>query len=745
MQGVNASLFARMEFEVYDASLYDVLTLRMKYDDGFVAYLNGTEVARRNAPDPLDPLQYDSAATAAHADAAAVVFEDIDISDYLASLHVGTNVLAIHGLNVSAGDGDFLIVPEIIARSNLGSQQYMTSPTAGTGNLNGAIGFVGDTKFSVDRGFFDAPFSVEITTDSAQAQIRYTLDGSAPTATTGILYTGPVSVDTTTVLRAAAFRAGYMPSGVDTQTYIFLDDVLNQPASPAGYPAMWRAEPADYEMDPEIVGNPLYSATLLDDLKSLPTMSLVMNVDDLFGNNGIYANPNNQGVAWERPGSLEMFYPDGSVEGFQIDAGIRMYGGVGRDPQFKKHTFRVFFKDMYGASKLRYPLFGEEAADKFDTIILRSNFNDAWVWGGARSQFIRDEFISRLQLAMGDPAKHGNFVHLYINGLYWGLYNPEERPDTSFSATYIGGEKEDWDGINSNAPTGGGSRVAWDALMDMADAGLTSNDAYQMVQGNNPDGTDNPAYEDYLDIDNYIDYLLLNFWGGNNDWVTHNWYAGRLRGPQSTGWKSYSWDAEWTVDMNSGLTDSSVDDNAVGDYLIKPYWTLRYNPEFQLRFADRVQKQMFNGGPLTPEYTGALYQSMADLIDGAVVAESARWGDAVTTTPFTLQNWTAERNYIVNTYLPQRTAIVLGQLKTANLYPSVDAPRFQVNGVDQHGGELAPGDQLTVASAVGHDLLHDRRERSAAVRRGGLAQCRGLCRRRADRIERILVGQVASP
>ncbi|MEE8452232.1 MAG: CotH kinase family protein [Thermoguttaceae bacterium] len=702
MQGVNASLFGRIEFTVDDLTLFDRLTLRMKYDDGFVAYLNGTEVARRNAPDPEDPLLIDSAATATHADAEAVVFEDIDITDDLVSLNVGTNVLAIHGLNYKATDGDFLLVPELVARSSFGDQQYMVSPTPGLENIDGAIGFVADTKFSVDRGFYDTPQQVEVRSATPMATIRYTLDGSAPTATTGIVYTGPIAVDTTTILRAAAYRAGYEPSNVDTHTYVFVADVIGQSSTPDGFPSLWRSEPADYEMDPQIVGNPLYGDTLEEDLKSLPVMSLVMDGDDLFdAQNGIYANSNNQGFNWERGGSLEMFDPNDPSAGFQVNAGVRMYGGVGRNARYKKHSFRILFKGMYGPTKLRYPLFGEEAVDQFDTIILRSNFNDAWVWGGAATQFIRDEFAGRLNQAMGDPARHGTFVHLYVNGLYWGLYNPVERPDTSFSASYYGGDKDNWDGINSGSPTGESTTVSWNALMNLAGAGLSTNDNYQKVQGNNINGTRNPAYENLLDVDQYINYLLMNFWAGNNDWISHNWYAGRERGPESTGFKAYTWDAEWIVHMRSSVTENSVNDTPTNNYLLKPYTTLRNNAEFKLRFADHVHKHMFNGGVLTPSATSALYASLADEIQRAVVAESARWGDAVTRAPFTLQHWINERDYILGTYMSQRYGNVLQQLKNAGLYPNITAPSFRLNGFYKHGGQIDPGDELTLDAPTG--------------------------------------------
>ncbi|UCG59194.1 MAG: lamin tail domain-containing protein, partial [Phycisphaerales bacterium] len=595
--------------------------------------------------------------------------------------------------------------------------QYFTAATPGQYNISGAISVVGDTKFSHDRGFYDAPFYLTITTKTAGATIRYTTDGSAPSPTRGKQYSGPIYINTTTCLRAVAVKPGWMPSNVDAQTYIFLDQVLRQPRNPAGFPSSWGGSAADYEMDPEIVNDYRYGPNLKGDLLSLPSMSLVMEVEDIFGSSGIYSNPHSSGVAWERPGSVELIYPDGT-EGFHVNCGVRIYGGVGR--REAKKTLRLIFKRQYGPTWLRYPLFGDDAADEFNTIILRANFNDAYVWGGADSQYIRDEFIRRLQLAMGGPAPWGDFVHLYVNGLYWGLYNPTERPDTAFSATYYGGDKEDWDGINSTRPVGESQMTAWNTLMNMVGQGMETNEGYQRLQGNKPDGTNDPNYEDYLDIENYIIFLLANYYGGNNDWVSHNWYAGRLRGHESTGWKSYTWDAEWVAGMRSGLTDNAVNDTTSSGYLLKPYTYLRSNAEFRMLFADIAHKVFFYGGPLyvDPSHPGwesghpernrpaALYAELADLVERAMICESARWGDVQSASPYNIQQWRSERDWVLNTYAPQRSGIVLDQLRNANLYPNIDAPVFYVNGEPQHGGQASSGDGLVMANPNGAGTVY---------------------------------------
>lgn len=137
MRGVNASAYIRIPFVVSDPSALTYLTLRMRYDDGFLAYLNGEAVAGRNQPVFPDVPTWNSTATAARPDAEAVQFESIDLTPVVGRLVPGTNVLAIHGLNRSAADGDFLILPELKAMSvqvSTGELRYFPAPSPGEPN-----------------------------------------------------------------------------------------------------------------------------------------------------------------------------------------------------------------------------------------------------------------------------------------------------------------------------------------------------------------------------------------------------------------------------------------------------------------------------------------------------------------------------------------------------------------------------------------------------------------------------------
>ncbi|MBN2474999.1 MAG: lamin tail domain-containing protein [Pirellulales bacterium] len=688
MHGVNASLWTRLTFDADDLLLMDAMRLRIKYNDGFVAYLNGHRVASRNAP--ATPA-WNAAAVAARTPEESLVSEEIDLSEFLHLLRPTDNVLAVHGLNAAAADGNFLILPEVIVTG----PRYFGEPTPREPNGPGFISFVADTQFSVDRGFYDQPFDVEITTGTAGATIRYTLDGSAPTKETGFEYSGPIRISTTTTLRAAAFRPFYQPSDVDTQTYIFLAHLQSQ--NGAGLPQTWgtyvynnpgQPVPADYRFDTSIAD--------LDDLRTIPSLSLVVDPEDLWGAaSGIYSHPLSEGIAWERAASVELINPEGETE-FQVNAGVRIHGGWGRRPsQNPKHSFRLLFKRDYGPARLEYPLFGDEAVDSFDTVVLRAGFNDSWATGAGSSEcYLQDPWAARTQNDMGGYGPHGTWVHLYVNGLYWGLYNPVERPNAAFAASYFGGEEEEYDAYR----TGGlidGNTAAWSQLLSTVRQSPINYDAVQQL----------------LDVPNFIDYMIFNQFGGNWDWPHNNWYASRHRTPEGK-WYFHSWDAEGCIsDLDSNRVNN-YGDNGPGEV----YQRLRALSEFKMDFADHIHRNLFNDGMLTPSANVERINLLASQIDRAIVGEAARWGHGMTR-----GNWVNQVNWLRNSYFPQRNSRMLGQYRAAGLYPDTHAPEL-----NRHGGIIESGFRMTLENLNGSGTIYymldgsDPRRPGGAIRNGAL-------------------------
>ncbi len=690
MFGVNASAFVRISFTCPEATGFNTLKLRVKYQDGFVAYLNGVEIARRNAP---AVATWNSAATAAHGGSAAVQYEDIDVSAFLDVLQSGANVLALQGLTIGPSAPAFLILPELEGSTveDLGNGYFM-QPTPGAVNDPGVLGIAAEVQFDHERGFYGTNFNLVLTCSSpAGATIHYTTNGTAPTAVSGSVYARPIPMSRTTVLRAAAFAPGYQPSSVGCQSYLFLRDILTQTG--AGFPTDWGGSPTDYAMDSRVVTSPAYRDTISDDLKSLPVLSIVMDTLDIFGPapRGIYSTPKSQGVNYERPTSAEIFFPDGSKPGIQLNCGVRIAGSASRAPEMTpKHGFRLLFKTQYGPSKLKYKLYDDSDQASFDTIQLRPNFNMSWVRtdnsgplnnanadGAERTHaiYVRDQFTKSSQLAMGSVSAHERSMHLYINGLYWGVYDASEHTDASFASDYFGGDKTQYDAIFSDpssiARAVDGDKNAWNQMMALANSGLTDNAIYGQIQS-------------YLDVTNLADYMMLNFYCCTVDWPWQNWNAARLRETNAQ-FHFFVWDAEYTVETPPWVPVDRTGVGTAGNEADSParlYNQLRQNAEWRLLFADRVQKHFYNGGALTTNQTIPRFQSLCAVIDRAIVGESARWGDVVRTSqPYTRNvEWVAERSRLLTQFFPSRTELVKQQFKNAGLDPRLDAPSFSQQG-----------------------------------------------------------------
>jgi hypothetical protein len=610
-----------------------------------------------------------------------------------------------------------------------GAARYLT-PTHNAVNGAGFLGAVEDTKFSVDRGFYNSPFQLTITTDTPAAAIYYTTNGSQPSSSNGTLYTGPITIDHTTVVRAVATKTNYVSTNIDTQSYFFVNDIVQQTqqsAIDAGYPAVWQADngnfTADYGFDPDVIGtfdssgNPLggdlfggiYAARIKNDLLAIPTISIVLNPNDMFGQDlfgqpeGIYIDPRqDRNPDPERSTSVEWITTDGSVE-MQVDAGIQMQGGAFRSQFFtRKHSFRLQFKEEYGASELSFPLFDDTAVSEFNTVVLRATANDGYSWNAGQQtlQYARDQFGHSLQQAMGHPTSHDTYAHLYINGMYWGVYSLAERPDNDFAASYLGANPDNWDGIH-DAEADSGDFVAWNQMLSQSQLAGSSLAEYMKLQGRNANGTPNPSAPPLLDVNNYIDYLIINVWGGNDDWPNHNFWAGRDRSPLTTeGFKFFLWDFDGVMGNSRGwspLDTKTFNQNFTGQNNVgQSHAYLNTSAEYRLQFADRVHKYFFNDGLFDPDNLVARYQEIVDQVDDFLVAESARWGDIHSAVPLTLAEWTTERDWLLNTYLRERSAIVLQEMRDYGMYPATDAASF-----NQFGGYVPGGFGLTMSAPAG--------------------------------------------
>ncbi|MCA9147808.1 MAG: CotH kinase family protein [Planctomycetales bacterium] len=559
---------------------------------------------------------------------------------------------------------------------------FMTHPTPGGPNSPAVAGVTEGVEFSIERGYYDAPSFVELMSPTPDATIYYTTDGSEPLPgdDSTFTYAAPIALTHTTTLRAAALRTAWLISPSVTQTYLFVTDIIQQPAAPVGYPLTWNGRSvidADYEMDPEIITNPLYATQMTTALTSHPVMSLTMDIDDWFdAKSGIYANSEESGAAWEREVSVELFGFDHG-QTVQLQAGIRMQGNASRWPSRPKHNMRLAFRSQYGAGQLKFPLFDDTDIERFNGIVLRGGNGDAWINSttNQRAAYIRDQWHRDMQRAMGHETSLQRYAQLYINGMYWGLYHLFERVDDQFMAAHFGGQADNYDVIKDIRNTGGrveaisGSTDAWDELVRRAETDLSEQTNYA-------------ALLEYLDVENFIDYMLLNFYSGNQDWDRSNWRAARDRNDGQ--FKFFSWDAERT-DLNTVAAEGQLGSVTINTTnTVNPnYPTYIHNrlldsTEYRLLFADRMQRHLFGEGVLTPKSAARLWNDRADEIRQAIIAESARWGDAHVSAPRTQATWEQHNRDMNARWFPRRTEVLVSQLQRQGLYTSLTAPTVEL-------------------------------------------------------------------
>lgn len=549
-------------------------------------------------------------------------------------------------------------------------------------------------KFSLPHGLYDeSSINVAITPTDTNAEVYYTIDGSMPT-TKSIRYTRSLILDKTTLLRAIEVVGGKQ-SAITTASYILVTSILNQPNNPEGYPTEWGRYTqyagtaiADYEMDPEMTNDPLLRPKIIEGLRQLPILSVVTDKDNLFSHENndetggiyIFTGPpvgDATGNGWTRQCSAELFGGPQKHD-LTIDCGLKLHGGHGRLAEKNpKHSFRLQFKKTYGPSSLEYAVFGKGEPDKFDQLVLRCHFGNSWQhWSEGnrqKAQYTRDVWARRMQRKMGHVAVNALYIHLFLNGMYWGVYNIAERVDDTFGKNHLGGKKADYDVIKIEEEMGNhieaaeGTLDAWNEMMQCVRA----------VAGKSVDLTPDAAYEKLdtlLDKDNFIDYMIINQYAGNTDWDHHNWYAIR-RNHNKEGFKFLCWDSEIIFEQpNENVVTKHNTDGPT-----EIFNALLKNEDFARRYLRRAKELLTDDGLLGQQSVVQVWDSLYSTISTAIYDEAARWGDYRRDVPsgygyasimYTVDDtYMAERTRLQNEYFPVRTSNVLSQIIR---YVSVD-------------------------------------------------------------------------
>jgi len=583
-------------------------------------------------------------------------------------------------------------------------------------------------EFSHEHGFYQSSFQLTIKSIPQNTAIRYTLDGSDPRyATEAITLTSPASITISpyiskgrvvsagVVVRACAIT-GQDTTRTYTQTYIFLNEVKFQnevsqvlfpywptqhyiPSSFSPYLVDWMQNMSHSQyirlgIDRTVVFRDEYYSEFEQDLLSIPTLSLVTSPSNLFDDStGIYSHGTWSGIDCERQASLELILP--SDDGFQVNTGIRIRGGWSSTGNNPKHAFRLYFRDEYGNKKLNFPLFESLGTDNFDKIDLRCEQNNSWNASNSNADYIHDAFSREMQGEMSQPYSRSRYYHLFLNGLYWGLYETQERPSASFAESYLGGKKEDYDVVKSSAGSidyppytleaTDGNLSSSKALWNIAVKGF-SHDNYMKALGLNPDGSVNPSYPKYLDVDNLISYIMVIYFSANTDGpaalsttdMRINNFFGIFNRENPDGFKFCIHDNETAYgSVNDNITNAPFVAGSTFESF-NPMWLnrqLMQNADYKQRFADLAYNYLYNDGILSANKNISRFQKRVDLIDEAIVGESARWGGKSLSRDVA---WRSIINRMQQSFFPQRTQIVIDQFKAMgwlnNLVPPIIDP-----------------------------------------------------------------------
>jgi hypothetical protein len=549
-------------------------------------------------------------------------------------------------LNSDTGEYGFPPQKDNIAYGMLyDSEYYFSLPTPGQSNRQSFLGFVDPPQFSHERGYYESSFSLTLTTKPSGAVIRYTTNGTDPTLANGTAYTSPISITTSTepigrYIRAAAFKPGYQPSEIKTKTYL-----MGATASMKGLPAVCLTGSPT-----EVFYNPNGIMAIIGGAWSGGVWYKVNPTD--------YNNVLGHGMDFERPVSLEYFRLSDGKE-FQEDCGIRVHGSAWMRPHYTlpaiqgrwyypyKYSFRLYFRSLYGNSKFSHSILEKfPEIDYMDTFVLRAGHNDD------TNPFVRDEMMRRLQHYTGHRASLGTFVNLFINGDYKGYYNLCERVDEDFCQQWFNSDKE-WDIVGWVAPASGSS------YLEARDGDMVAFNAFiNYAQNNN---LANPLFyaevERQMDMTAFVDYIIVQCWGGNWDWPQNNWTAAAERSTERK-WRFFVWDAEGAMDGDVNRNRFS-NLNSDGSSLSRLYRALIANQDFKMLFTDRLQKHFLEAeGAMTQSNLNTLFWDLAAEVQSVI--------------PFI-------STYIPNTYVPNRQNIFFNQCINQGLF-TFAAPRILLNG-----------------------------------------------------------------
>jgi len=611
------SAFIRKDFTISDINNIVSLVLDVDYDDGFVAYINGSEVARANING--SPPAYNATTITQHE---AQIYsggtpDRFVIDNFQDILIEGTNTLSIQAHNFSSTSTDFTIIPYLTAlftsdtSAGIEPPEVLQFSSDNTLHTDFKISTSGETIYlrnnfqdlvnSVSFEYLQSDISYgvsnnsndlvyfQITTPNAEndnsesagivsSKVQFSNDGggmynainltlsgnenseyirytldSSEPDYTSNFYDEPIQINSTTVVRAKIFKNNFISSYSETRSYLF------------------------------------------DSFHNMPYVSIVSDPYNLFDNEyGIYEFGDdassdwphfgaNFWEDWERPAHFSLYNTNGNLE-IGFNSGIKIYGNYSRGNAQKSLAF--YARGKYGQSEFNYPFFSELNYSKFQSIVLRNSGND---WLKAQ---IRDAATTSLMYGTDLEYQSHKSVASYINGEYWGVYNIREKINEHFISSKANIPVDDIDILTKNSEVVHGTNEDYINLTNFIYSNnLSNNTNYEYVKSQ-------------VDIDNFIIYNVIQIYSNNRDWPGNNikyWKNnnGKWR------WILYDTDfsfsgEHWAWDVNNHYLINTLDFVLSGNqtnWANAPWATfmirnLIQNTEFRNKFVNRYADEI---------------------------------------------------------------------------------------------------------------------------------------------------------
>ncbi|MBN2520789.1 MAG: CotH kinase family protein, partial [Bacteroidales bacterium] len=411
-------------------------------------------------------------------------------------------------------------------------------PTPGESNITSGYSSIQQftLQFSKEAGLYKNSIQVEISGAPDNATIYYSTDGSYPTRTSKV-YTNPINIGVTTVLKARIITNDDIKGEVVTNTYI-INKVTNLPiiSLSTNPDNLWDYDSGIYVLGPNAqAGEPNFGANFWQD--------------------------------WEKPVHFEYFETDGQRK-ISVGAGIKIYGAWSRAHDQK--SFALYARSKYGAGSFNYPFFKNKTLDQFEAIVLRNSGND-WMY-----TMFRDAFI----VTLIDGVDHQAYqpAVIYLNGEYWGILNIREKINEHFVASNNNLEPDQIELLENNGnPIHGDANNYRNMLNFMRENDLSLDDNYKTMAQR-------------IDINNFMKYLITEIYSNNTDWPGNNVKYWRPNMPGGR-WRWILFDTDFGFGLYN--PDFGYSENTLA-FALEPYGPSWPNPPWSTElFRNLVKNESF--------------------------------------------------------------------------------------------------------------------------------------------------------